>query len=64
MFVACNNDVLFGFKKTELPLPGSGGRAMKTNGLPVGDYFFFAYCNSPFTEGHREVCLALHDKVQ
>lgn len=40
MFVACNNDVLFGFKKTELPLPGSGGRAMKTNGLPVGDYFF------------------------
>lgn len=43
MFVACNNDVLFGFKKTELPLPGSGGGAMKTNGLPVGDFFFFLH---------------------
>lgn len=37
MFVVCNN-VLFDFKKTELPLPVSDGKDMKTNGLPVGDF--------------------------
>lgn len=67
MFVACSND-LFGFRKAELPLPGSDGRAMKTNGLPVGAVvqleLFLLHCNSRFTEGHREACLALHDEVQ
>lgn len=67
MLVACYN-VLFNFQKTELPLPGSDGRAMKTNGLPVGAgvqlELFLTHCNSHFTEGPREACLALHDKVQ
>lgn len=64
MFVACNN-VLFDFKKIELPLPVSDGRHMKTSSLPVGDFgwFFLPFCNSHFTEGHRETCLALHYKV-
>lgn len=48
MFVACHN-VLFDFKKTELPLPGSDGRATKTNGLPVGAVvqleLFLLHCN-------------------
>lgn len=48
MFVACYN-VLFDFKKTELPLPGSDGRATKTNGLPVGAVvqleLFLLHCN-------------------
>lgn len=66
MFVACH-DVLFDFKKTELLLPGSDGRATKTSGLAVDTVvqleLFLPHWNSHFTEGCREACLALHGKV-
>lgn len=67
MFVACYN-VLFDFQNTELPLPGSDGRAMETDGLPVGagvqPELYLTHCNSHFMEGRREACLALHGTVQ